>query len=111
MNIKNKLHRISFAGVVYVMLKDSNARGLKNFVQTWLCPHVTKHRPPAERFTAGSLVCSSAEGVLGSIVAGQIVLGGPTCPSETYGGSRENPLKLFEIFIHEIATNASNFKN
>ena len=27
------------------------------------------------------------------------------------GGPGENPLKIFEIFIPEIAANASNFKN
>ena len=50
-----------------------------------------------------------------STVAGQNILGGggggPTWPSETYGGPGEKPLKIIEIFIFEIAANASNFKN
>ena len=49
-----------------------------------------------------------------STVAGQNVLGeggGATWPSETYGGLGGKPLKIIEIFIFEIAANASNFKN
>ena len=37
--------------------------------------------------------------------------GGATWPSETYGGPGEKTLKIFEIFIPEIAANAPNFKN
>ena len=37
--------------------------------------------------------------------------GGATWPSETYVGPGEKKtLKIFEIFIPEIAANASNFK-
>ena len=37
--------------------------------------------------------------------------GGATWPSETYGGPGKKTLKIFEIFIPEIAANAPNFKN
>ena len=37
--------------------------------------------------------------------------GGNRWSSETLGGSGENPRKIFEISIPEIAANASDFKN
>ena len=52
-----------------------------------------------------------------STVAGQNVFlwwgggGGVQLAERNLGGSEEKPLKIFEIFIPEIAANASNFKN
>ena len=47
-----------------------------------------------------------------STVAGQNVLGGPKLAERNLRGSvGEKNLKIFEIFIPEIAANASNFKN
>ena len=37
--------------------------------------------------------------------------GGGNLAERNLGGSEEKPLKIFEIFIPEIAANASNFKN
>ena len=51
-------------------------------------------------------------------VAGQIVVllgfffwGGGNLAERNLGDPGENPRKIFEIFIPEIAANASNFKN
>ena len=47
-----------------------------------------------------------------STVSGQIVLGGSQLVRvKLLGGPGEKSQKIFEIFIPEIATNASNFKN
>ena len=48
-----------------------------------------------------------------STTAGQSVLGGAQFgwAKPWGGGPGENPQKNFEIFIPEIAANASNFKN
>ena len=46
-----------------------------------------------------------------STVAGQNVLGGAQLGQAKHRGVPGKPLKIFEIFIPEIAENASNFKN
>ena len=47
-----------------------------------------------------------------STVAGQNVFfgGGALCRAKHRGVPGENPLKIFEIFVPEIAANASNLK-